>query len=65
MWSERHADRGRNVHAIQLEIDRRCYLDEALREPGGGFDSVADFVERLAIELGEELLGRQFATAAE
>ncbi len=62
---ERHADPGRNVHAIQLEIDRRCYLDEALREPGGGFDRVAAFVERLAIELGEGLLGRQFATAAE
>lgn len=62
---ESHASPHRNVHAIQLEIDRRCYLDEALREPGGGFDTVAAFVERLAVELGEGLLGRQFATAAE
>jgi N-formylglutamate amidohydrolase len=62
---ERHASPDRNVHAIQLEIDRRCYLDEALREPGDRFDAVAAFVERLAVELGEGLLGRQFATAAE
>jgi N-formylglutamate amidohydrolase len=62
---ERHASPSSNVHALQLEIDRRCYLDEALREPGPGFDSVAAFVERLAVELGEGLLGRQFATAAE
>jgi len=62
---ERHAAPARNVHALQLEIDRRCYLDEALREPGPGFDRVAAFVETLAVELGEELIGRQFATAAE
>jgi N-formylglutamate amidohydrolase len=62
---ERHARPTHNVHALQLEIDRRCYLDEALREPGTGFDGVAAFVERLAVELGEGLLGRQFATAAE
>lgn len=62
---DRHARPAHNVHAIQLEIDRRCYLDEALREAGPGFDSVAAFVERLAVELGEGLLGRQFATAAE
>lgn len=62
---DRHASPPRNVQAIQLEIDRRCYLDETLREPGPGFDRVAAFVERLAVELGEALLGRQFATAAE
>jgi N-formylglutamate amidohydrolase len=62
---ERHASPARNVHALQLEVDRRCYLDEPLREPGPGFDRVAAFVESLAVELGEALLGRQFATAAE
>lgn len=62
---ERHACPGRNVHALQLEVDRRCYLDEALREPGGGFDRIAAFIEALAVELGEALLSRQFATAAE
>jgi N-formylglutamate amidohydrolase len=62
---DRHASPERNVHALQLEIDRRCYLDETLREPGPGFDRVAAFIETLAAELGEALLGRQFATAAE
>jgi N-formylglutamate amidohydrolase len=62
---ERHARPARGVHALQIEIDRRCYLDRALREPGPGFDRVARLIETLAIELGEALLGRQFATAAE
>jgi N-formylglutamate amidohydrolase len=62
---ERHAAPSRGVHALQLEIDRRCYLDSVLREPSPGFDRAAAFIERLAIELGEALLGRQYATAAE
>jgi N-formylglutamate amidohydrolase len=62
---ERHASPVRNVHALQLEVDRRWYLDERLREPGPGFDRIAAFIETLAVELGEALLGRQFATAAE
>jgi N-formylglutamate amidohydrolase len=62
---DRHACPGRSVQALQLEVDRRFYLDEALREPGPGFDRVAAFIEVLAVELGEALLGRQFATAAE
>jgi N-formylglutamate amidohydrolase len=62
---ERHARPWHNVHALQLEIDRRCYLDETLREPGPGFDDVAAFIDTLAQDLGEALLGQQFATAAE
>jgi N-formylglutamate amidohydrolase len=62
---ERHGRPERNVHALQVEVDRRCYLDETLSEPGPGFDRVASFIEALAVELGEALLGRQFATAAE
>jgi N-formylglutamate amidohydrolase len=62
---ERHARPQKGVHALQLEIDRRCYLDEALREPGRGFDKAAKFIESLAVELGEDLVSRRFATAAE
>ena len=62
---ERHACPERNVHALQLEIHRRCDLDESLHEPGPEFDRTAAFGERLAVELGEALLSRQFATAAE
>jgi len=62
---DRHARPARGVHALQLEIDRRCYLGAGLKAPGSGFDRVAALIERLAVELGEALLGRQFATAAE
>ena len=62
---DRHAWPARGVHALQLEIDRRCYLDGGLREPGPGFDRAAAFIDTLAVELGEALLGRTFATAAE
>lgn len=62
---ERHAAPHRNVHALQLEVDRRCYLDDGLRDPGEGFDQVARLIERLAMELGDALLGGSCATAAE
>jgi len=62
---ERHARPARNVHALQVEVDRRCYLDERLREPGAGFDAVAAFIDLLVVELGEALIGRNYATAAE
>ena len=62
---DRHARPARGVQALQLEIDRRCYLGAGLKAPGAGFDRVAALIEGLAAELGEALLGRQFATAAE
>jgi N-formylglutamate amidohydrolase len=62
---DRHARPARAVHALQLEIDRRCYLGAGLKAPGAGFDRVAALIEGLAVELGETLLGRRFATAAE
>ena len=62
---ERHARPARDVHALQIEIDRRCYLDGQLRVPGPGFDEAAALIEALAVELGEALLGRRIATAAE
>lgn len=62
---DRHARPARAVHALQLEIDRRCYLGAGLKAPGGGFDRVAALIDALAVELGEALLGRHFATAAE
>jgi N-formylglutamate amidohydrolase len=62
---DRHAKPARGVHALQLEIDRRCYLDAKLQKPGRGFDAVASMIETLAVELGQALIGRQYATAAE
>ena len=63
--TERHGAPERGIHALQIEIDRRCYLDAKLAAPGLGFDRSAALIETLASELGEALLGRQFATAAE
>jgi N-formylglutamate amidohydrolase len=62
---ERHARPALGIHALQIELDRRCYLDEALRNPGPGFDRAAMLLQALAVNLGQTLLGRQFATAAE
>jgi N-formylglutamate amidohydrolase len=62
---DRHARPARGVHALQIEIDRRQYLDARLREPGPGFDQAALLIEALAVELGNALLGRSYATAAE
>lgn len=62
---ERHARPARGVHALQIELDRRTYLDRTLKQPGPGFDKGASLLEALAVELGEDLLGRQYATAAE
>jgi N-formylglutamate amidohydrolase len=54
----RHGAPGRSIHALQIEIDRAFYLDARLREPGAGFDRVAVLIEKLAVGLGEMMLGR-------
>jgi N-formylglutamate amidohydrolase len=62
---ERHGRPEAGIHALQLEIDRRCYLADRLAKPGRGFDKVVALIETLAVELGQSLIGRQYATAAE
>jgi N-formylglutamate amidohydrolase len=62
---EHHGAPRRNVHALQLELDRSCYLDSALDRPGPGFDAAASLIEALAVDLGELLKAQPFATAAE
>ena len=52
---ERHGRPERGVHALQIEIDRTCYLDRSLRSPGPGFDRAARLIERLAFGLAEAL----------
>ena len=61
---ERHGQPKRNIHALQVEIDRSAYLDSTLAAPGPGFDRLARLIEALALELGAGL-GGAFATAAE
>ena len=58
---ERHARRQAGVHCLQLEIDRRTYLDAAMAEPGAGLDETVDvvaaLVQRMAIAVAD--LGRE------
>jgi len=61
-----HSAPHRDVHALQLELDRTLYLDEALEAPGPGFDAAAELIDSLVGGLGRALLARpRFATAAE
>ena len=61
---EHHGAPHLGVHALQVEIDRRCYLDRR-GEPGRDFDRVARLLEQLAVELGRALLDRDLPAAAE
>lgn len=49
---DRHGRPSAGRNALQLEIDRRCYLAGDLRSPGPGFDRAARLIERLATGLG-------------
>jgi N-formylglutamate amidohydrolase len=61
---DRHARPQYGIHAIQVEIDRQCYLSDK-GEPGRRFEDIATFIEALALRLGNELLERRIAAAAE
>ena len=61
----RHGRPSSGIHAIQLEIDRSCYLAGDERTPGAGFDRLACLLENLATLLGEALLARGLRVAAE
>ncbi|WP_041550203.1 N-formylglutamate amidohydrolase [Novosphingobium aromaticivorans] len=57
---ERHACRHEGLHCLQLEIDRTCYLDSRMAEPGPGFQATVELliglVRRLAVDVAD--LGR-------
>lgn len=47
-WTTQTYGRPRDgVHAIQIELDRRLYMDEARLEPGEGFDALRADLERV------------------
>ncbi|HXX69999.1 MAG TPA: N-formylglutamate amidohydrolase [Polyangiaceae bacterium] len=52
-----------DVHAIQVELARRLYLDEATLRPSPHFDSVRDWCRRLVGILGRVALMGHAATA--
>ena len=61
---QRHGSPHDGVHALQIEIDRRCYLTDS-NEPSSGFERTARLIEQLAFRLGHFLLERRFGQAAE
>lgn len=64
---DRHGNPARGLHAIQIEMCRSVYLDDAMREPGAGLGETAAVLSGLVRRLAEELLSgtRSFAQAAE
>jgi len=52
---ERHGRPRHGVHALQVEIDRSCYLAGDRRSPGPGFDRAAQLIEQFAFGLGAAL----------
>ena len=52
---ERHAAPRHGLHALQLEVDRRSYLDADLREPGPGFVATAELLVTLVRRLAAEV----------
>lgn len=61
---ERHGDPNCGVHAIQVEVDRACYLDQTLNEPSEKMTKISDNIEQLAQILTGQLAS-QFLLAAE
>lgn len=51
---ERHAAPSGGLHALQIEIDRTCYLDSRLDEPGEGMDAMAEILIALVRRLADE-----------
>ncbi|MBA4047527.1 MAG: N-formylglutamate amidohydrolase [Sphingomonas sp.] len=60
-----HGLPARGLHAVQIEIDRRLYLDEALDQPGAGLPATAALLRRMFAALADEALAGQSAIAAE
>jgi N-formylglutamate amidohydrolase len=63
--TQAHGRPAENVHALQLEVDRSLYLDESLRVPGPGFDTIAGLIAAIAASLARRALERPQPLAAE
>lgn len=68
---ERHGRAAEAIHAMQLEIDRSCYLDSRLLEPGPGMEAMIELLSGLVRQLAATVCelaqdsGRGMAQAAE
>lgn len=62
---DRHACPMRDVHGIQLEVDRALYLDARLEGPGEGLAGTAALVASVLAALEDEALSAALPLAAE
>jgi N-formylglutamate amidohydrolase len=62
---ERHCAPQRNIHGLQIEVDRTLYLDDALDQPGRGRARIEKFVAKLALVMADEARGGSLEIAAE
>lgn len=65
---DRHGRPARNVHALQIEVDRSLYLDGQMHEPGDGMARVRGALAGLVRTLADDLLregSADMAVAAE
>ena len=62
---ERHGRPERDLHALQIEIDRTLYLDATLDRPGPGVARMRVLVQAIAQALAVELPRADYALAAE
>jgi N-formylglutamate amidohydrolase len=61
--TQRHGRPAEGIHALQLEIDRSLYLDEDLRAPGPGFDTIAGLIAAIVSALAARALEPQVLAA--
>ncbi len=62
---ERHSRPAHGLHAIQIEIDRRLYLDAESQGLGAGLPAMIQFVRRLADVMRHAILDQAMPLAAE
>ena len=61
----RHSAVGRNIHALQIEVDRSLYLDTALQEPNNEIAKISGLVADLVATLVDAVTGYRTLIAAE
>jgi N-formylglutamate deformylase len=56
----RYGDPARHRHSVQIEINRRLYMNETTREPHEGFEGIRDVLRRLVARLASLDLNTSF-----
>ncbi len=60
---ERHGNPAGGIHALQLEVDRACYLDSHLREPIDNIVNISRNIGQLAQLLSSQLSAKHLLAA--